>query len=369
MKNEPKFTAKVHKTVTGIGKDGWDSVFEPHPEGYGFFKTIDETLTGQFKPYYISIYESDDLICIAPCFIADYDLSTTLDEGLLKKTVRIIRKALPRFFIIRIFACGSPLSEGKLGIKPGFNGARLITTLLSEMNDLAKKEGAPFVVFRDFWKAYEEMLDPLTKEGFHKVTSIPSTKLDTSFPSFDDYFSTLSKATKIDLRRKFKRAAAKAKIDVEVRDELGGLLDEAYALYLSNIDASEMTFEIITKDFLSVISKNMPGEVKYILLTIDKKLVGFQQCLIRGGMLSGEYLGLDYKIAYDYHLYFVLMRETINFCIKNRLSCYDAGALSYDPKKRLDFKFIPQYIYVRHSNRAVNFLFGFVIEILKPREG
>jgi predicted N-acyltransferase len=127
-----------------------------------------------------------------------------------------------------------------------------------------------------------------------------------------------------------------------------------------------MKFEEITKDFFKNISKNMPDETRFFLWRLNGKLVGFTLCLISKDLLVAEYLGFDYDVALDYHLYFLAYRDKIDWCIRNGIRRYESGALNYDPKKRLDFKFVPQYVYAKHTNRIANFFLGPLCALLKP---
>ena len=129
-----------------------------------------------------------------------------------------------------------------------------------------------------------------------------------------------------------------------------------------------MTFEEITKNFFKKISENLPEKTKFFIWRIDGKLAAFSLCLVSGDVMVGEYLGFDYSIAYKYHLYFIAFRDKIRWCIKNGIRRYETGALNYDPKKRLDFKFVPQYIYARHKNGIMNYLLSLMIWMLEPQK-
>lgn len=365
MRDSERFSVKVSRSIREIDKNQWDSVFPPIPESYGFLKTVEETLSGQFKFYYIAIYEASKIMCVAPCFLLDYDLATTLEEP-LKGFVMILRKIKPSFFVARALVCGSPACEGRLGIKDSPNRHGAVTALVEKMRRIAKDEKVPIVAFKDFSDEYTPLLDTLLTERFHKVAGYPSVELRLSYKSFDEYFATLSSKTQIDLRRKFKKTDGKIKIEMEVRDNLGELLDEAYGLYADTLKKSDVYFEEITKDFFRLISKNMPGETKFFLWRIDEKLVAFHLCLISGGLLVAEYLGFDYDVAYKYHLYFVVFRDEIKWCIRNGIRRYETGPLNYDPKKRLDFKFVAEYIYFRHVNPLMNFTLRLIASLLKP---
>lgn len=365
MKTSPNFSVKVSRSAGEIDKNEWDSIFPDIPESYGFFKTIDETMSGQFIPYYILIYDEAGVACVAPCFAFDYPLDTTID-GPLKRFISSFRKIMPGLLVPRAFMCGSPASEGRIGIKNAPYRDDIIKTLVREMRRLAEKERASFIAFKEFSGDYADTLKPLLNMKFHMVRALPSVEMDLPFKSFEEYFNTLSAATRIDLRRKFKKTDGRVKIEMEVRSELGDLLDEAYGLYTDTLRKSNMKFEVMPKSFFRDIPQNMPGVAKFFLWRVEGKLVAFHLCLVSGGVFIAEYLGFDYDIAYDYHLYFIHFRDEMKWCIRNGVRRYESGAMNYDPKKRLDFRFVPQYIYARHKNPTVNFLFGPLIKLLDP---
>ncbi|MDD5730357.1 MAG: GNAT family N-acetyltransferase [Candidatus Omnitrophica bacterium] len=364
MKNGSNLTVKIFASIADIDKNEWDDIFPDIAESYGFFKTIDESLSRQFKSYYILIYENSRIECAAPCFIMDYPLETTV-EGPLKKILTRLKNIAPRLFTLRILICGCQAAEGKIGIRePGRKDIAL--TLVNEMYKLALKEKAHLIAFKDFDEKFTGFFGPLSKIGFHKVQGYPSVELDVRFNSFEEYLDSLSKPTRKSLRKKFKQLEEKAKIDMEITSDISGLLDEAHTLYLNTLNKSEVQFERLTKDFFKNISKNMPAETKYFLWRINGKLVAFDLCLVKGDMLVDEYIGLDYEVAYEYSLYYVSFRDIVSWCIQNGIHKYESGALNYDPKKRLDFKFIPEYIYFKHRNFFLNFLFGMLSSLLKP---
>ena len=350
------FTIKISRSITEIGQKEWESAYPLIPEGYGYLKTSEQTLGLQFKFYYVSIYDEGKIVFVAPVFVADYPLTTTLGQ-----------RIVPKLFTLRVCICGSPTCEGRLGMRETLRWKEMLDILVREMDSIAKKEGASVLAFKEFSKVYDDPFAFLKKQGFHKFSALPSVELDLPFGSFEKYLSTLSKKTREDLRRKFKKVDGLVKIEMEVREELGGLLDEAYALYLANLDKAEMTFEKITKDFFRKIPKNMPGQTRFFIWRIDGRLVAFSMCLLSGDLMVGEYLGFDYSVAYKYHLYFIAFRDKITWCIKNGIRKYETGALNYDPKKRLDFKFIPQYIYAKHRNSIRNHLLSILIWALEPQ--
>lgn len=370
--NEPRnppCEIKICSSIKELSPAEWNSLFPKTPESWNFHKTIEETLTGQFKFYYAAAYRDSRVVCILPCFVMDYPLDTTIMGPLEKpagKLIALLRRFIPRFFTLRMLICGSPTGEGKIGLPPSGEYRKLLVPMVRRLEEVAAREKAGTLMFKDFPEQYNAFLDPLEQASFHKIRSYPLVELDIRFNDFEEYFSTLSRPTKKDLKRKFRKADSEAALTMEVRSGAGEHLDEIYRLYLATYEKSPVKFEKVTKDFFLKISGNMPEETRYFLWFRGGKLVAFDLCLVSDGLLIDEYVGMDYGVAYDLHLYFATFRDIVRWCIGNGVRKYKSGALNYDPKKRLDLDFLPQSIFMRHKNRLMNFFLGILTRSLKP---
>ena len=357
-------TVKVSSSLGAIPQKEWNDVFPAAPEEYFLFKTIEETLCQQFTFYYVSIYENSRLACLAPCFVTDYSLDATTG-GLVKKLTSWTKKMCPRLFTTRVLMCGSPIGEGRLGVS-GPPYPDLAQILVDTLRSIARREHVSFLAFKDFAEQHMPFAKSLLSMGFHKVTSYPATYLDIRFHSFEEYLTSLSSATRKGLRRKFKQIDGQINVTMEVRSAPGDLLDQVYQLYLNTLEKSAVPFEFVTRKFFGQIAINMPQETKYFLWHIDGRLVAFDLCLVSGSTLEDKYLGMDYAVAYQHHLYYVTFRDILDWCIHNGIRTYSSGTLNYDPKKRLDFTFVPQHVYVKHMDGAMHSLLGLLVPILNP---
>ena len=356
---------KISRSISEIDQKEWEGIYPFTPEGYGYLKTSEETLREQFKFYYVSIYDEGRLAFASSIFVLDYPLETTM-EGLFKNAVSAIRRAAPGLFALRAVICGSPTCEGRIGIRDEGRWEEMVKILVREMESIAAKERASIIAFKEFPEGYDAPLQPLKAMRFHKFRALPYVKLKLPFKSFEEYLNSLSRKTRADLRRKYKKVDGLVKIEMEVRNNLSGLLDEAYKLYTANLDRADMTFENITKDYFRKMPENAPDQTKFFTWRIDGRLVAFSLCLHSGDLMTGEYLGFDYSVAYQYHLYFIAFRDKISWCINNGIRRYETGALNYDPKKRLGYRFIPQFVYAKHKNGIANRLLSGLIWLLEP---
>lgn len=345
------FHTRIAKKIKDIPENDWMRVFPDVPDSYHFFKSIDESHFRQFSFYYISVYdESDTLIGAAPCFLMDYPMDTSL-SGPIRHVFGFIRKYRNNFFTIRSVVCGVPMGQGNVGISK--QGDKVIRAMCEGMEQIARDKKAHVIAFKDVTRDCARVLDPLLEEGFAKYNSMPSAEMQIDFSDFEGYLKELSHATRYDLRRKFKKVDSRIKLSMEVTNNPAeDALRDIYRLYTGQVKKhDELSFEVVPIDFFKNISKNMPDKARFMVWRMNNKIVAFMFGLLHRDFFSGYYLGLDYSLAYDYHLYFIRFRDAINWMLANGVKRCDMGVTGYEPKKRLGFDFVPLYIYAKHRNR------------------
>jgi hypothetical protein len=73
----------------------------------------------------------------------------------------------------------------------------------------------------------------------------------------------------------------------------------------------------------------MPGQTKFFLFRINGKLATFVFCFVSDGILLDYYLGFDYELAHEYHLYFVKFKEVTNWCLAHGIKTYEIGQICF----------------------------------------
>ncbi len=192
------------------------------------------------------------------------------------------------------------------------------------------------------------------------------TRLSLPYANWDEYFHTLSKATRKDLRRKFRKAERAPKIEMEVVNDITPFVDEIHPLYLAVHERSPLKFETLSKDYFHDISRRMPDRAKFFIWRQGSKIVAFSFCLVCGDALYDECIGLDYAVALDLHLYFYTLRDIISWALERGLKYYYSNPLNYEPKLHLDCELVPLDLYVMHTNPLLNPIFRRVIKYLGP---
>ena len=364
MDGPVSLTTRIMRRAEEISPEEWNVLIPDTLKGYDLFRSLDSCGIEGISFYYIVVYRKNVPAGIAPCFLMNYRLDTSID-GPLKNFTNKIKKAFPSMFDLRGLFCGSILCEGKIGIMDSLREP-FVKTILQCMENIAKEESASMLVFKDFFANYAKILDPLLKEGFYKLNSYPSVKMNLNFTSFDEYMNTLSHSSKDGLKRKLKKAERKGNIELEMPDNIDGLLDVFYGLYSQTFSKSNIQFQKVPKDFFTEVYRNLKSRVKYFLWRIDGKPVGFSFCLVSESKFINVHIGMDYSVAYEYSLYFIMFRDQLNWCLKNGIKEYHSGEFAYEAKKRLDFAFIPKFFYVKHLNKRVNPFFRLLCMFLQP---
>ena len=332
-------------------------------ESYDFFRNLDEADLDQFSMHYLIVYDRKTPVAATMFFLLNYSLDTSIN-GPLRRVTNSIKKRLPNVFSLKALVCGMPMGEGRIGSRG--EDAAVMEVIERKLEQAAKKSKAAVIAYKDFSSPYLRLLDPLKKKGFKKLDGLPTTILDVKFKDFEDYLKILSAPNRYDLRRKFKRVDGKVNIDYKIVDSLDEEeLKGVYKLYLDIVEKHDMGFELLPAAFFRNLPKNMPGKVKYFLWKIDGKLAAFLLCLVSEDTLIDYYVGMDYSIAHQYHLYFLKFRDVLNWCITNGIKKYEMGITGYEPKRRLGFEFVPLYLYVKLRNRAFRPVFNFICNFLK----
>jgi hypothetical protein len=88
--------------------------------------------------------------------------------------------------------------------------------------------------------------------------------------------------------------------------------------------------------------------------------------MLDGDAISAEYIGLNYAIALDLHLYHYAVRDMITWAIANGYRWLRSGSLNYDPKLRFGHILDPLDLYVRHTSPIFNWALKWALPLLEP---
>jgi len=358
---------RVYDSLAKINRLDWERVFGGLPEGYEFYRAVEESRLAEFSFYYATLYLEGRLSLIAPLFVSDFNLDIAV-EGFLKKIITAIRRIFPRFLVIKSLFCGSPFAEeGVIGLaKDNPAGPVILEELADALRAFSQEQGARLIIFKDFPQEKAGLLSVLLNKGFFRVDSFPSAVNELDFSSLEDYIKSLGASTRKSLRRKLKSAYRQAEIKVKVLDKADSVIEDLYGLYLNTHYQGATKFERLTKEFFISVGRHMQPNFKVFLYYINGRLGAFNLCFVYKDLFIDKFIGFDYDSSSRYHLYFVSYCYNIDYCIKNAIRFYRTGQTDYCAKIRLGSRLVPLYAYFRHSNKGLNILLKLLSLALKP---
>jgi hypothetical protein len=344
----------------------WTNAFAGKRKDHRFYELVEDTIRQGFDYKYFAIrHEDGEVQAIQPFFILDQDLLAGVNSR-VRAIVGSVRRVWPRFLKMRTLMVGCAVGEGCLDGSTSSHASNawlLASAIVAHACDLK----TPLIVLKEFPAIYRRSLNCFLDLGFSRVPSLPMTRLNIDYPSFDAYMArALNGATRRKLRKKFAAAAAALPIEMSVVVDVTPVIDEIYPLYVLVYDRSKLHFEKLTKPFFCGLGRLLPDKVRFFLWRQNGRIIAFTLCMIEGDSIYAEYIGLDYSVALDLHLYHYAVRDMISWAILQGYQWLRSGGLNYDPKLHLRHVLDPTDLYVRHTSTIVNAVLKRILPWIEP---
>ena len=345
----------------------WQFAFANERKDHRYYELVEDTLHPEFDYRYFVIKDAVDQVCsVQPFFLMDLDLLVGASPrfGMLIDT---IRRMWPRLMRARALMVGCVAGEGHLDGDEACHraSAELLTSTIARH---AHTFGARLIVFKEFPARYRAPLDCLTTHGFTRIPSLPMTRLCIDYASFDDYMNhALNSATRKKLRKKFEATArASPRVEMSVVNDATPVIAQIYPLYLQVYQRSKLHFEKLTEQYFRGLGRRMGDRVRFFLWRQNERIVAFAACIVHGDTIYAEYIGLDYNVALDLHLYHYVFRDMVSWAIVNGYKWFRSSGLNYDPKLHLRHSLDPIDLYVRHTSTSINAVLKRILPALEP---
>ena len=365
----PSGSVRVVNRASALRFEDWQATFGGAAKDFRYYRICETTLQQpNFDYRYLLLTGRDGRVrALQPFFFTDQDLTAGLGTG-PRRWVSSVRRSFPRFASMKMLMVGCTAGEGHLGVVDP-NDGEAVAGLLEALEIYGRRHRAAIITFKDFPRESRATLDPVARRrGFVRMPSFPATVIPLGeYTDFDDYLARrLSHGMRKNLRRKFRGNGDKPPLTMEVHTDVSGIVDEVHLLYLQVLARSDFRFEELTKEYLAALGRAMPEQARFFVWRLAGKAVAFSVASVHGGKLYDNYLGLDYAVALDLHLYFVTIRDMITWGMAQGLRTYYSTPLNYDPKLHLRFDLEPLDLYVRHLSPVANPFFKRIAPLLEP---
>lgn len=344
----------------------WRSAFAGKRKDHRYYELAEDTIPQDFDYRYFAIKDERGVVtAVQPFFLLDQDLIAGVSPR-IGAAINAVRRVWPRFLKMRTLMVGCTAGEGHLdGDESSLssNAQLLASAIVRSARDLK----ARLIVLKEFPAKYRKPLECFLRHGFTRVPSLPMTRLNIDYPNFEDYMNkALNSATRRKLRKKFRAAAQGLPIEMSIADDIAPLVDEVYPLYLRVYERSKLHFEKLTKEFFCGLGRLMPDKVRFFIWRQDARIVAFSLCMLEDDAIYAEYIGLDYSVALDLHLYHYAVRDMTSWAMANGYKWFRSSGLNYDPKLHLRHLLDPIDLYVRHVSPVANAILKRILPLIEP---
>src|SRR5439155_7230091 len=221
----PQGAAKVVTLAELQSCGAWKRAFRNKCKDHRYYEIVEETLEGDFEHHYLQIEDQAGAIrAIQPVFFVRQNLVEAV-PGKIRSVIDVVRKVFPRLLTMRVLMVGCAAGTGDLGVCNEKDRSWVANALQASLQIYARHNKASLVVLKDFPANYRPALETFCSNGYVRISSMPMTRLALHYHDWDDYFRTLSKATRKDLRRKFRKAGSTPKINMEVVSDIAPYID------------------------------------------------------------------------------------------------------------------------------------------------
>jgi hypothetical protein len=318
-----------------------------------FLATVERAFQGQARFLHAIVHDERGRpqawasICSFPV-----DVATLAGRG-LQAAARRTRALLPRLGFLRTLFVGLPVSLGQshLVIAPDGDAAAVVAALDSALAEIAARERAWLVVWKEFDAAAAGRLDPpLFARGYRRAASPVMHELDARFTDFGDYCAALTSHYRNDVRRserKF-RASGFRVAHLDDPEEIRRVYTaEVHRLYEAVVAHSTVKLETLPREFFQELVRQLPGQVTLTVVRDRERIVAFNWGMMDGRVHHYLFCGLDYAVAHDADLYFNLMYRQLDDALRRRPERIEVGQTADMFKARLGCRPAPRYFYVK----------------------
>ncbi|MGV9006847.1 MAG: peptidogalycan biosysnthesis protein [Brevundimonas sp.] len=347
--------ARVITSIVAIGREAWDRLFPDEVESFAYLRAVEASGLDGFDWRYVVVVDAGQLLAAVPMFLTTYALDTTLGE-VGRRMVAGARRVFPTLLNLPLACLGSPCTEMlPLGFSPETRPGQqpaLLRLILDAFEAEAERAGAHLMGVKDVPACQEPLWNAVAVgRGYRGIAGMPVASLDIAFHTQEAYLATLSAATRKNMRRKLRN---RAKVRLEWRHDLEGVLDETMALYRQTRDRADMQFEDLTPAYFSGVSEGMGEQAVYGLYWSGNDLLAVNMLLRGDDILTDKFFVMDGERGRELDLYFLSWFNNIDYCLEEGLARYQSGSAAYDIKLRLGSTLIGTSLYFRHRSRVIN---------------
>lgn len=346
-------TVDVLTSIEGVSPGEWDSLRGELPFVGHRWLHLAETVLADHRPRYLLVRRQGKLVAAAVGALEHRLQNPRLDA----RFGRLLRRS--PFLHVAVPMTASP----GLLVGDGPDPRAELDVLLREIRDLARRERSPFCVVDHLPAPDPAHAD---QRGYLRLGWLPDTRLDLTWPSFDDYLADLPSKRRREIRRTQRRAEREG---IVVRPliptaEDGPALDRMVA----DVTRRHGAVRHYGPDLFVKAATVLGADLTLLAAHRDGTLVGCIALLRDDDDLAVRWIGRDYERTAGTAAYHALLAACVRNAISSGARTLRFGAAAYETKKQFGVSLEPRSRLFAARSRAVTSLMGLFSRRFDPPE-
>ena len=360
-----KYSYKLYNSISEIDLKDWQAVINQSKSNVfmdvRFLKIMEKSMSSDSQFWHIIFYdEKGNPHGCTSLSSFKTDLSIIANQT-TKKFVTFLRQKFSSLLWIKVLFCGLPISLGQnhLLFTPEANQVEIIKLLDRILQEIATRENAKLIVYKEFDSQESQQLDILSQFGYQRAESLPMNHFQPKFVKFSDYYAAL--------KSKYRKHIRKSKDKFETAGmhicQLSGsekilpiYTSEVHQLYEAVVNKSKTRLETLPLLFFHELARNFPQQVFLTVAYHHQKIVGFMYSLHHDSCFYCLFCGFDFSLNSESDLYFNLAYAALEQALNFPLCDIEVGQTADAFKARLGCYQKPLFMYIKGM--------GFILELL-----
>jgi predicted N-acyltransferase len=371
------YSFKIYDAITRCPLEDWNHVCRSVGAGIfmnpGFVSVVETAFARESRFWHLVFY-NEQAVPVACASICTFSVDLlTLASTRVRKAVQMVRCYFPGCGKTKMLLCGLPVSLGQnhLAIKPNTDQDQVLQLLDQVLaTDLAQREKARLIVYKEFDAVTCEALTPLVAACYYRAEAPPLYLFQVQHKDFSDYCEALNSHYRNDIRRsqrKFERAGLVAAHLHDPEEILRLYDDNVHRLYEAVVEKSNLKLETLPIQFFHGLVKQFPGQLSLTVVRRENRVVAFNWGLHDRRVFYFVFCGIDYGENAQADLYFNLMYHQLDYALGCGPEYISVGQTADSFKSRLGCRPRPLYFYVRGVGPLFSTLIGKFAWVLLPK--
>lgn len=342
----------VYASIDEIGLHQIEALDAGLDFSFGLLRAIERTLWGELLVRYVTV-ESDDggeVLAFTPVYVGSNLNFNALLPKIIQKGYNALVRSLGTAMATRVAVIGCLISDrGWIPMRPNLTDRKgALRLMLGEIDRVAKEHSAQLGMLKDIHCDFPAEERALMREaGFVEGFSLPTTRINTAYESFEEYLKKgLSKNGRRLVSKRFKKA--EGTLTLSVFEDFEHLIPRVFPLYRAVFLKAKYQFEELPPRFYLECSRSTSPKTEMVLCeSSDGRLVGSMLIFYNDDEQSNRRIGLDYDYEDHALIYNLLLYRGIERAIERGIKTVWLGQSSYIPKTRLGGELEEQYLLLK----------------------